>query len=96
MMLSQARILLAMARDGLLPPSFFAAIHPRFRTPAAPLVAGLAVLLCVYLMLNLTGETWERFLIWMALGFVVYFAYGQRHSRVGQRAAETPDVAGER
>ena len=33
MMLSQARILLAMARDGLLPPSFFAAIHPRFRTP---------------------------------------------------------------
>ncbi len=33
MMLSQARILLAMARDGLLPPSFFAAVHPRFRTP---------------------------------------------------------------
>jgi APA family basic amino acid/polyamine antiporter len=33
MMLSQARILLAMARDGLLPPGFFAAIHPRFRTP---------------------------------------------------------------
>jgi APA family basic amino acid/polyamine antiporter len=33
MMLSQARILLAMARDGLLPPSFFAAVHPRYRTP---------------------------------------------------------------
>ncbi len=31
--LSQPRILLAMARDGLLPESFFAAIHPRFRTP---------------------------------------------------------------
>jgi APA family basic amino acid/polyamine antiporter len=33
MMLSQARILLAMARDGLLPPTFFAAVHPRYRTP---------------------------------------------------------------
>jgi APA family basic amino acid/polyamine antiporter len=33
MMLGQPRILLAMARDGLLPPGVFAAIHPRFRTP---------------------------------------------------------------
>ena len=32
-MLSQARILLAMARDGLLPPNFFGAVHARFRTP---------------------------------------------------------------
>ena len=32
-MLSQARILLAMARDGLLPPGFFGDVHPRFRTP---------------------------------------------------------------
>ena len=31
--LSQPRILLAMARDGLLPPGLFAAIHPRFKTP---------------------------------------------------------------
>jgi APA family basic amino acid/polyamine antiporter len=55
-----------------------------FRTPAVPFVAGCAVLLCFYLMLNLTGETWVRFLIWMLIGFVVYFGYGIRHSRVGQ------------
>ncbi len=33
MMLSQPRVLLAMARDGLVPPSFFGSIHPKFRTP---------------------------------------------------------------
>jgi APA family basic amino acid/polyamine antiporter len=33
LLLSQARILLAMARDGLIPPGFFGAVHPRFRTP---------------------------------------------------------------
>jgi APA family basic amino acid/polyamine antiporter len=58
-----------------------------FRTPAAPVVAVLAVALCVYLMLNLTGATWTRFLIWMALGIVVYFGYSRRHSRLGQRTA---------
>ena len=53
-----------------------------FRVPAAPVVAALAVLLCFYLMLNLTGDTWIRFLIWMAIGIVVYFAYGRRNSRL--------------
>lgn len=33
MLLSQPRVLLAMARDGLLPPGFFGSVHPRFRTP---------------------------------------------------------------
>lgn len=33
MLLSQPRVLLAMARDGLLPQSFFGAVHPRFQTP---------------------------------------------------------------
>jgi APA family basic amino acid/polyamine antiporter len=58
-----------------------------FRTPAAPVVALLATLLCVYLMLNLTGATWVRFLVWMGIGVVVYFGYGRRHSRLGQRTA---------
>jgi len=46
MMLSQPRILLAMARDGLLPFSFFGAVHPRFRTPhRATILTGLVVAL---------------------------------------------------
>ena len=43
-MLSQARIFLAIARDGLLPPGFFGAVHPRFRTPwKSTIVTGLFV-----------------------------------------------------
>jgi basic amino acid/polyamine antiporter, APA family len=53
-----------------------------YRTPAVPLVPILAVLASLWLMLNLPVDTWQRFGIWMALGVVVYFAYGRRHSRV--------------
>jgi APA family basic amino acid/polyamine antiporter len=44
--LSQPRILLAMARDGMLPESFFAAVHPRFRTPwKSTILVGVVVAL---------------------------------------------------
>jgi APA family basic amino acid/polyamine antiporter len=44
MMLSQARVLLAMARDGLIPFSVFGAVHPRFRTPhRSTILTGLLV-----------------------------------------------------
>ncbi|MBN2360445.1 MAG: amino acid permease [Deltaproteobacteria bacterium] len=44
MMLSQPRVLLAMARDGLVPTSFFGAVHERFRTPyKATVLTGLCV-----------------------------------------------------
>ena len=41
-------------------------------------------------MINLTAMTWIRFLIWMAIGVVVYFLYGRRHSVLGQRETATP------
>lgn len=59
-----------------------------FRTPWVPVLPILSIIACVWLMLNLTGLTWLRFGIWMALGVVVYFLYGRRHSLVGKRAAE--------
>src|SRR5262249_43686892 len=145
--LSQARIFLAMARDGLLPPGVFGAVHPRFRTPhratvlTGALVCGLAaftpigqlqnlvnigtllafVIVCaavpllrvrrpdahrpfrcpavsvvaplgigvnLTMMLFLPVETWLRLGRWLAIGLVIYFVYGRRHSKIGGLAAQ--------
>src|SRR6185436_688764 len=57
-MLSQARILLAMSRDGLLPTSFFGEVHPKFRTPwKSTIVTGVfAALLSSLLPLRLLSD----------------------------------------
>ena len=139
MMLSQPRVLLAIARDGFLPDSFFGAIHKKFRTPykstiltgflvaamagflplrilaelvnigtlfafvvvcAAvlimrrthpeakrpfrsplfPVTPILGILTCLMLMFSLPEENWLRLFIWLAIGLVIYFAYGRRHT----------------
>jgi APA family basic amino acid/polyamine antiporter len=141
--LSQARIFLAMARDGLLPHSVFGTVHPRYRTPhlstlltgavvcllagftpigqlqnmvsigtlmafvivcvavlilrvrrpdvsrpfRCPLVyvvAPLGVVVNLTMMLFLPPETWLRLVLWLAVGLVIYFAFGRRHSRLGK------------
>ncbi|GHJ40845.1 amino acid permease [Streptomyces sp. TS71-3] len=53
-----------------------------FRTPLVPLVPVLSVLASLWLMLNLTAETWLRFAVWMAVGLLVYAVYGRSHSRM--------------
>jgi APA family basic amino acid/polyamine antiporter len=55
-----------------------------FTVPGNPVVPIIAALICIYLMLNLSLETWIRFLVWMVLGFAVYALYGYRKSRVGE------------
>ncbi len=141
MLLGQTRVLYSMANDGLLPKKFFAAIHPRFRTPwkntilvgflAAvvgsvtpiddigkmvnigtllafvivciailvlrstnpgqarpfrtpwvPLVPILGIVFNGYMMLKLGWVNWARLIIWLAIGLVVYFTYGQKNSKV--------------
>ncbi|MFD6676324.1 amino acid permease [Rhodococcus zopfii] len=62
-----------------------------FRVPLVPFVPILAVIACLWLMINLSVETWLRFVVWMALGVVVYFTYSRRHSVLAkQTLPETP------
>ncbi|HJT92622.1 MAG TPA: amino acid permease [Mycobacterium sp.] len=58
-----------------------------FRAPWVPLLPIAAIVACVWLMLNLTGLTWIRFLIWMAIGVLIYFGYGRTHSVLAKREA---------
>ncbi len=139
MMLSQPRVMLALARDGLVPKGFFGDIHPKFRTPwkstiltglfvaamagfiplsilaemtsigtlfafvivcgavmvmrktnpnanrpfrapLVPLVPILGILTCLLLMFSLPAENWYRLIIWLVIGFNIYFGYGRYRS----------------
>ena len=53
-----------------------------FRTPLVPLVPILGVLFNGYMMIKLGWLNWARLIIWLVIGLVVYFTYGQKHSRV--------------
>jgi APA family basic amino acid/polyamine antiporter len=57
--------------------------QPRpFRTPWVPLVPILGILFNGYMMYRLGWINWARLIIWLAIGLVVYFTYGQKHSKV--------------
>lgn len=149
MMLSQPRVMLAMARDGLVPPSFFGAVHDKFKTPwkstiltgilvaimagllplrilaelvnigtllafvivcgavlimrktnphaerpfrapLVPLTPILGIATCMLLMFSLPGENWLRLVVWLALGLLVYFGYGKRHSVLAKSGLGVP------
>lgn len=157
LMLSQPRVMLAMARDGLVPRGFFGAVHERFRTPwkstiltgvvvasfaaviplrilaelvnigtllafvivciavlimrcthpnanrpfrcpGVPAIPILGIIFCLLLMFSLPWQNWGRLAIWLAVGLVIYFCYGRRHSvmrtaKPGETAYETSDAA---
>jgi APA family basic amino acid/polyamine antiporter len=53
-----------------------------FRCPAVPLVPILGALVCISMMVPLPGDTWIRLVVWMAIGFIIYFGYSRKHSRL--------------
>jgi len=63
-----------------------------FKVPFNPYLPILSAVVCVYLMLNLSLETWIRFVIWMLLGFIIYFVYSRSRSRLalGAVGADRP------
>lgn len=61
-------------------------LHRPFKLPYDPLIPILGVLSCMYLMWQLPGVTWARFVIWTIVGLAIYFLYGMRHSVLGKAA----------
>jgi basic amino acid/polyamine antiporter, APA family len=57
-------------------------IHRPFKTPLFPIVPILGVLSSLGVMATLPGDTWLRLIIWMAIGIIIYFAYGRYHSKI--------------
>lgn len=51
-----------------------------FRCPGVPVIPALAVIFCVMLMTYLSWHTWVAFIIWMAIGLLIYFGYARKHS----------------
>ena len=62
-----------------------------YKVPLVPWFPIVGTLLCVYLMADLPGTTWVRFFIWMALGIIIYVAYGRTHSRLRKGDVVAPD-----
>ena len=56
-----------------------------FKTPLVPVIPILGIIVCVALMAGLPVESWERLAIWLAVGLVVYFAYGKKHSKLNNK-----------
>lgn len=66
-----------------------------FKVPGSPVLPVFAAVASVYLMMNLSLETWIRFVAWMALGFIIYFAYSYRHARIARQPEEPAEGARE-
>ncbi len=58
----------------------------RFRAPWVWVVCPAGILSCIWLAMGLPAHTWERFLLWLAAGLVIYAVYGYRRSKL-QRVA---------
>jgi basic amino acid/polyamine antiporter, APA family len=57
-------------------------IERTFKTPFVPLVPILGASICILQMASLPLDTWLRLIIWMAIGFLIYFTYGIRKSKL--------------
>jgi APA family basic amino acid/polyamine antiporter len=55
-----------------------------FRTPWVPFVPIMGIVCCLGLMATLPADTWIRLIVWLAIGFLIYFGYSARHSVLQQ------------
>lgn len=63
-------------------------MHPElprpFKLPLNPIVPFLGIAFCIYLMINLSIVTWIYFVTWLAIGVIVYYLYGRKHSALNK------------
>jgi APA family basic amino acid/polyamine antiporter len=50
--------------------------------PALPLVAILGIVVCGAMIYGLGWTNWLRLAAWLGIGFIFYFGYGRKHSRI--------------
>lgn len=55
-----------------------------FRTPLVPFVPLLGAAICIAQMVALPWSTWVRLIGWTVIGFIIYFAYGIKHSKLNK------------
>jgi APA family basic amino acid/polyamine antiporter len=61
-----------------------------FKTPLVPLVPILGMLSSLGLMLTLPFDTWVRLVVWLVVGFIIYFGYGRKNSVLQQQLQAVP------
>ncbi|HEY7271900.1 MAG TPA: amino acid permease C-terminal domain-containing protein, partial [Actinoplanes sp.] len=64
-----------------------------YRVPWSPVLPIIGVAFAIYLMSDLPWATWVRFVVWLAIGLLIYFVYGYRNSRL-RRHTLPPDEDG--
>lgn len=63
-------------------------IHRPFKTPWVPAIPVLGAFICFIQMAALPRDTWLRLIIWMLVGFIIYFSYGIKHSKIRQNKTD--------
>jgi APA family basic amino acid/polyamine antiporter len=63
-----------------------------FKVPFSPVFPAIGAALAVYLMFDLALSTWLRFVGWLAIGLVIYFAYGMHHSQLRRGRVANPEA----
>ena len=58
-----------------------------YKTPLVPLVPILGVLVCLAMMDSLDWITWDRLVVWLAIGLAIYFTYSRHHSHLRRDTA---------
>jgi basic amino acid/polyamine antiporter, APA family len=68
-------------------------LHRPFKTPWVPFVPIMGIIVSLALMGGLNFLTWVRLFVWLAIGMIIYFTYGRRHSKVQAAQAQAPVAA---